>query len=278
LPTQIVDARIETNLSGDVINELSVRPRNGFYDSADNTILWDKNSLPELAKIESGAQGKTSFQFAPQSLFATNGSFFKNPSVNVTVTTSGKRLSESGVAEQVENSIERIIRVASDVIFTPRTVHFVGPFVNTGPMPPEVERETTYTIVWTALNSSNHISRARASATLPPYVRWTGVYTPADENISFNESSREVVWNIDRLEAGTGVTLSPREVVFQVGLTPSLSQINQTPIIIGESTFSGVDEFTETVARFSGKALTTSLNTDPSFIFSQGKVILHQEE
>ncbi|MAG12779.1 hypothetical protein CL630_03135 [bacterium] len=278
LPTKIVDARIEAKLSGDVINELSVKPRNGFFDSADNTILWDKNSLPDLADIESGAQGRTSFRFALQPLFTTSGSLFKNPTVDIVVTTSGKRLSESGVDERVENSIERTIKIASDVVFTSRMVYFVGPFINTGPVPPEVERETTYTVVFTAVNSSNHVSRSMVKAVLPPYVKWVGVFTPMSENISYNESSREVVWNIDRLEAGSGMTLPPREVAFQVKLMPSLSHLNQTPTVIGESTFSGVDEFTETVARLSSKALDTSLSTDPNFIFSQGKVVLPKDE
>lgn len=273
LPTKIVDAKIEAKLEGAVIDKQSVDPRNGFYNSANNTIVWDKQSLPELAAIESGAQGRTSFRFFPQPLFTTHVTPFRNPTVSITITTSGNRLSEAGVPEKIEGKVGQKIKISSEAVFTPNIVYFVGPFQNTGPMPPQVERETTYTIVWTAVNSSNHISRATAKVVLPPYVRWIGAHTPQGEDISFNETSREIIWNMGRLEAGTGMSLPPREVAFQVGFLPSISQLNQSPTIMGQSVFSGVDEFTGASLRLAGRTLTISLNTDPQFIFSHGKVV-----
>ena len=273
LPTKVVDAKIQAKVEGAVVDKTSIDPRNGFYNSADNTILWDKNSLPELAGIESGAQGRTSFRFIPLPLFTQSGSLFKNPTINITITTSGKRLSEAGVPEEIEGRVEQKIKISSEAIFAPSIVYFVGPFQNTGPLPPQVEKETTYTISWTMLNSSNHVSRGKVFSVLPPYVRWTGVTSPAGENITYNEVSREVMWNVGRLEAGAGITLPPRGVAFQVGFLPSISQFNQTPTIVGESTFTGADEFTGASVRLTGKALTISLNTDPSYNFTHGKVI-----
>ncbi|MDP3726424.1 MAG: hypothetical protein Q8R36_04480 [bacterium] len=276
LPTKIVNGKIVAKLSGEVINKLSVQPRGGFYNSADNTIVWDKNSLPELEDIESGAQGQTNFRFSLVPLFTTNGLLLRDPTVSISLNTSGNRVSASGVSEEIKNSVERKIKITSDVAFASRAVYFVGPFQNTGPLPPEIERETTYTILWTAVNSSNHVSRATVKTILPPYVRWIGFTTPQKENISFNDTSREVTWEISRLSAGEGVTLPPREVAFQVGLTPSISQLGQTPTIIGQTTFSGADEFTGATIRFVEKALTILLSTDPSFGFTQGKVVPQQ--
>lgn len=272
LPTRIVDAKIEIKLVG-VVDELSIDPRNGFYDSRTKTIVWDKNSLPELASIDSGGEGEAILRFEILPLISPGSSLLKNPTVTLAVTTSGNRVSETGVPDRIENMIERKIKVTSEAVFTPRAVYSVGPFQNTGPLPPEVGQETTYTVLWTAINSSNHISRTSVKAALPPYVRWIGATSPSSETISFNEVSREITWNVGRLEAGSGITLPPREVAFQIGFTPSVSQLNQTPTILGESTFSGVDEFTQAVVRIVGKALSIALNTDPGYVFSYGKVV-----
>ncbi|MBI2108915.1 MAG: DUF11 domain-containing protein [Parcubacteria group bacterium] len=273
LPTKIVDAKLEAKLNGAVIDKSSVDPRNGFYNSANDTILWDKNSLPELAEIESGAQGRTSFRFTPQPLFTQNGTLFRNPEVSIVITTSGKRLSERGVQESIEGRVEQKIKISSEAVFSANAVYFIGPFQNIGPLPPEVEKETTYTIVWTAVNSSNHISRGTVRTVLPPYVAWRGVKAPGGEDVTYNEASREITWNLGRLEAGAGVTLPPRTAAFQIGFIPSISQLNQSPTISGESVFSGVDEFTGAAIRLTGKALTISLNSDPNFVFTQGKVV-----
>ena len=173
----------------------------------------------------------------------------------------------------IEGKVEQKIKITSEAVFTPNIVYFIGPFQNTGPLPPQVEKETTYTIAWTAVNSSNHISRATVRTVLPPYVRWTNLKAPSGEDVTFNEISREVIWNMGRLEAGVGVTLPPREVAFQVGFFPSVSQLNQTPTISGETSFSGVDEFTGAPIRLTSKALTISLNSDPNFVFTQAKVV-----
>ncbi len=206
-------------------------------------------------------------------LFTQDKTIFKNPTVSIVITTSGKRISETGVQESVAGTVEQKIKINSEVVFTPAAVHFIGPFQNTGPMPPQVGKETTYTIVWTAVNSSNHISRATVKAVLPLYVTWKGAHAPAGERITFNELSREVVWDMGRLEAGSGITLPPREVSFQVGFIPSVSQRDQSPTIAGESTFAGVDEFTGTAIRLFGNARTISLHTDPNFVFTHGKVV-----
>ncbi len=272
LAAKLVDVKVVAELKGDVVDKFSVESQNGFYNSGDNTISWDKNSFPELGELESGAQGKISFNFSLLPLFGARGAL-REPTVMVAIHTNGNRLSASGVPEEIKNSVERKIKVPSDVEFVPRIVYFSGPFQNTGPLPPEVERETTYTVIWTAVNSSNHVSNTKVSAVLPPYVRYMGISSPGEEALTYNSVSREITWSVGRLEAGSGISAAPREVAFQVVFTPSISQLEQSPTIIGQSTFSGIDEFTKAPIRIVWKALTISLNTDPNFVFTHGKVV-----
>ena len=67
---------------------------------------------------------------------------------------------------------------------------------NSGPIPPKVGEETTYTIHWKVLNVSNDISGATVSAILPTNSQMTGNIFPQDANLKYNERTNAVVWTI----------------------------------------------------------------------------------
>jgi len=104
-------------------------------------------------------------------------------------------------------------------------------------------------------------------------VRWLGVSSPQSEDISFNQVGGEIVWDIGSVEAGKGVSLSAREVSFQVALLPSLSQVNSEPILVKNISIEGEDSFTDTVIKYSVRDLTTRISTDPFFSIGKGDVI-----
>jgi len=273
LPTRVIDAKIEAKLGGTALNKTSVSVQDGFYRSVDNTIIWDKGTFPELSQIEPGAKGKTRFRFSSQTLVTPSGSILKNPFITIEISISGNRLREGRVAEEIRNTISREVKINSDVVLAQRASYYTGPFRNSGPLPPQAEEETTYTIIWTVTNSSNNISRGEVGATLPPYMRWIGKTTLPSGQISFNETDRTVRWRLGRIKAGVGIISSPREVAFQVALLPSVAQIGQMPTLISGAAFSGKDEFTDSTLRVSSRKLDTNLSTDPQFKFGEGKVV-----
>ena len=152
-------------------------------------------------------------------------------------------------------------------------MYYTGPLKNTGPLPPKVNQETTYTIIWTITNSSNDISSAVVRTTLPTYVKWLGVVSPDSESVTYNEIGGEVVWNAGAIPAGTGINRAAREVAFQVSFLPSISQINQSPLLTSEIAISGNDNFTHTILRDTKRALSIKLSTDSIFLENQGIVV-----
>jgi len=273
LPTKIVDAEIEARLSGEVLDKSSVSVRDGFYRSVDNVIVWNKGTLNTLAQIEPGERGRVNFRLASKPLFGQGGGIIKDPTIELEVTTRGKRLSEEGVPEEVTNTVTRVVKINSDISLLARSVYYTGLLINTGPLPPQAEQATTYTILWTVTNSSNSIAGASVEAVLPSYVGWIGRTTPSNENLSFNTEKRLVRWEIGRIKTGAGITGEPREVAFQVALVPSVAQIGTAPELLSTVTFVGRDEFTGSTLRVSNKAVNTRLSTDPQFQFGEEKVV-----
>ncbi len=273
IPTRIVDGEIEVRLSGNALDRFAVQAgQGGFYRSVDNTIIWSKNGVPDLASIEPKAQGNVKFSFTPRALVDSAGNVLKNPEVIIEVSAKGRRISDVNVPEDTNVSKITRVKIESELALAPRIVYFAGPFTNTGSLPPKAEQETTYTVIWTVTNSSNTIENTQVRTTLPPYMRFVGTVSPASEDISFSEIGGEVVWNVGTLQPGVGFVTSPREVAFQVALLSSLSQVGQAPVLIGETTLMGDDRFTGTVLEEQKGTLTSRLSTDPQFRKEQALV------
>ncbi|MBI2046392.1 MAG: hypothetical protein HYT28_03170 [Parcubacteria group bacterium] len=263
LPVRVTDGSIEITLSGDIVDESSIRIEKGVYDSSRNTILWDKRSYPSFGVIESGGAGRLSFSFKPKTVFGTDKEIH-NPEVSLALTIGGNRIEESEVPTKITTSSMRVIKFSSGVQLMSRATHFTGPFANTGPIPPVAEKETTYTIIWTALNSSNNLSATEVRATLPSYVRWKGVVT-SGETVSFNPSSGEIAWSLGSVQSGAGISLKAREVSFQVGFFPSVTHVGEIPDILSPSVLSAEDDFTFGDVHANARAVSTRLSTDPGF-------------
>lgn len=247
LDVAITNAEIHAKLSGTAFDKFSVSPGQGTYRSAENEIVWTNVTTKDLASVAPGEGGKVNFTLTPRDTSGTaggNGRALVNPTLAVTVSVNGSRLSEKNVPEAVASTAVRSVRVGSNISLGGSVVRATGPFVNTGPVPPKIETPTTYTIVWSAYNTSSNVSSGQVVSSLPPHTRWLGKVSPSTEDVRYNEASGQVVWNIGNVAPYTGSGGTKREVAFQVALTPSASQIGQILSLIGDSVFTGNDDFT----------------------------------
>lgn len=248
LETKIADFEITVRLDGTIYNKSSVGGGNGFYDSNTATILWDKRSKVDFGVVAPGAGGTVSFNLSLLPV-STNPALYKNPSMIMQVFTRGKRLDEQGAFQEVSSSFSKEIRIASTLGLISELLYGRGPFVNTGPVPPKAETETTYTIVWSLSNSSNSLAGVKVSAALPSYVKWLDKVSPQSAKVEYSPVGGEVVWDVGEIASGVGFGASPREVSFQVSLLPSESQVGTPVVVIGEAVATGEDRFTGSVVR-----------------------------
>jgi len=266
LPGQLLNGRVEVKISGEAFDRSSVSVSGGgYYRSLDNTIVWDKAVNGELASIEPGEKGVVGFTFALLGALLPNA---QNQQIQIDVAVSGNQINDLGKPEIVKIDLARVVKIASNANLTARTVRSIGPFENSGPIPPKADQETTYTIIWSLTNSLNTLSQTKIRSELPPYVKWTGLVDPSLESVTFDENTREVVWNAGDLRAGTGSATSPREAAFQVIVEPSLSQVGNAAVILQASSLSGEDRFTGKSVLVTTPSITTRYLTDP--IYRQG--------
>ncbi len=249
----IVDPQIILKLDGEVLDDATVDLESGFFNSADNTITWNKVTKPDLfTEIEVGESATLNFTFRSKAL-ASRQAVFKNPEIVTSATISGKRIGENNVPEDIKVDIAKRIKFQSDVNLGATTAYVTGPF------PPKVEQDTVYKINMSVSNSSNLINRGKVRAVLPPYVRWNNVSSPSTENVTYMPSSRVVEWDLGDIREHVGFIDPARTLSFEVTLTPSAVQIGQSPQLLIEPKFTGYDSFTQTEINETADAPTTDL-------------------
>ncbi|HAS81061.1 MAG: hypothetical protein UR25_C0005G0025 [Candidatus Nomurabacteria bacterium GW2011_GWE1_32_28] len=273
LDTKINDLEVRAKISGNAVNRKTISSSKGFYDSAQDLIIWNKNSDQKFLEINPGDSGSLSFSLSPLSLFSASSGIIISPTINVDVYISGRQIQNGSAILELSNSESKTIKIISDVGFLAKGFYSSGHFTNTGPIPPKVGQKTTYTIVWSLSNTSNNISKTKISSILPDWVKFVGTSYPDTEDLVYNTNTREVTWDIGTLPKGAGITGEDKEVSFQIEFIPSLSQINTTPIIINSAILTGHDDFANVDIRVTKPALGTHLLSDTGFSYSMGRVI-----
>ncbi|PIP86276.1 hypothetical protein COV42_01445 [Candidatus Campbellbacteria bacterium CG11_big_fil_rev_8_21_14_0_20_44_21] len=258
LPASVANVEIEAVLSGD-FDELSVFADRGFYNSVNNTVTWSQEQNPVFETVSPGERGSVRFRF---SSFSEAGQIL-NPEVTVNVGVRARRLAETGVSEEVTSFAERKIRFNTSLSLKTEGFFSSGPFPPSGPIPPKAESETAYTIVWSIENSVNDVSSAVVTAKIPSYVGWMNNFS--GENISYNATSREIVWKPGEIEAGRGFSSPSKEIAFQLKFLPSLSQVGTSPVILTSSRLRAKDEFTGIVLETEAAEITTRMSSDPAY-------------
>lgn len=272
LETKINNLVIRAKISGNAVNRNTIIARQGFYNSIEDTIVWDKNGDNGLSEIDPGESGVVSFSLSPLSLFSASGGLLSDPSINVDISVSGQQAIDGGGSMELSNKESKVVRIISDVGLSSKALYYSGVLKNIGPIPPRSEQKTTYTIVWFVSNTANNISKAQVRATIPSWVGFAGVFMPANEDLAYNALTREVIWNVGSILKRSGVTGAGKEVSFQVELLPSLSQVGTSPTVLNETTLTGFDDFANVEVRVRKPPLDIRLLSDPGFPGSGGVV------
>ncbi len=268
----LYDVEIECVFDGAMLNVGTVFADRGFFRSIDNTIIWTPQTDKTFKMVEPGQSGSLGFRFSTNNI--QNDTSIENPTISIKFNARARRVSNNiPVPQNLQNQAKKTILFNSNVSLDAYALYGVGSFTNTGPNPPKVNKETTYTIVWNVKNTTNDLGTAIIKGELPVNVKWVGNISPNEESVEFNPVTREVSWDIGDLPRGTGYSTNAKEVSFQVSTIPSISQIHNVIILMNESTFQAVDSFTNNVIKRTAPEVDTKLNRDPFFKDTDGYVM-----
>lgn len=253
LSDRLSNVSITATLSGDVFDKQSVgAQQGGFYQSAQNQVIWTSANTSGLLALDPGESQSVGFSFNSLSLPPRT----KNPELTLKTVVSGSRSTDSGGTEQVNATITRKVRLSSTPQLTAQALR-VGTFSGSGPFPPKSEVSSTYTVHLAISNTYNDLSNVSVTTVLPQNVEWTNRFSPSAENISYDSNSRKVTWNPNTVSAGSGYTISARQVDFEVRIVPSASQIGSEARLTNDFLLTGDDVFSTAKVKATAVGLTT---------------------
>lgn len=237
---ELSNVQVEVSFSGNGLDVAGITAGSGFYRSNDRTVVFSRDTDAGLGRLSAGNTGTGSFGLRAKSAAALAGT--TQPTITVTARVRGVR---DGQTVELSPMVTRTIRVGTNVSLSSAAQRASG-----SPEPaPGVE--TSYQVTLMAKNALNSVGGARVTATLPQYVRFGGAIGAA--NISFDEATRTVTWNVGDLIANASASAS-----FSASILPSESQKGTSPVLVGPQSFSGTDRFTGPVSA-SAPAVTVSV-------------------
>ena len=258
--------KVVTTITGTGINQATMETA-GAYDSRTNVLTWTPASITSLNALRPGdyAEIPLRFEMLPATSLPARTAEDKNFAVDFLTQADSPDIPTPVGATKIISSGKFQIMVNS--VLSLETAAFyddgrAGLPVSTGPMPPQVGQETTYTIRVRVKNTSNDVVEGLYRTILPEGLRWVNNKYTTTGQVTFDERTREIKWQIGIVSARAGTAMPGPELAFQVGLTPSLNQIQTKPNLLLGASFDATDTFTGSKLRATADVINTE-NVDP---------------
>lgn len=261
------DAILTVEINPTLLDMSRLVLKRGAYDAARKLIVWKASDIPSLGKIEPGASGEITFSVPVLSIIPPENE--KNLSIRSLAKIDSPDIPTAIGANKIIGSNMLLVKLNSLVGIAVKTLYDDATFPNSGPFPPKVGQETSYTLRLNVTNSSNDLKQARISVMLPTGVHYNGKFAPGRETVAFNERTNELVWELGTFAPTRG---TPRELVFQVTAIPSPSDAGRPLILMNSATFTAKDAFTDQNIRVEKGETDSFLREDKTYGSISGNV------
>ena len=241
------------------INEQGAK---GEFDGDKKIITWKSSEIPDFKMLSPGAQGEIDFSIPVKDVIPVSGPKDKNFSFSAVARMDSPDIPTPEGSNKVVASNSVNVKLNSKLLAGLQGFFNDADIVNSGPIPPKVGQETTFALHLKIANVSNDVTDAKVAMTLAPGVKWKNNFLPKDASMSYNDRTNELDWNVGSLAAGTGVTTDPKEVIFQLGVTPTLNQVSDFAPLVSQTVFSAKDSFTNQPLELKIGAKNTNLPED----------------
>ncbi|KKR02534.1 MAG: hypothetical protein UT29_C0001G0014 [Candidatus Yanofskybacteria bacterium GW2011_GWA1_39_13] len=243
----LVGVNLTVKLEGEMYDISSLDTKGGYYDNSNGTILWNASSVPDFSNLSPNKKGQISFRIKLKNSIPSGATGSKNLFVRASARLSTPNVPSNVGGDEIFAESNLVTKISTQPTLKQVVYYNDLAFGSSGPLPPEVGKETSLTIHWQITNPGNDMSGVKISGILPAGVIWKNIVSvgSGQPEPSYNKNTSEVVWNLGVLPQGVGVTGAKYEASFQVTIKPSLNQKGSTILLVKDSKLSGIDSFTK---------------------------------
>jgi hypothetical protein len=251
--------------------KLKMQDNQGNFDFASSMVSWNGSQISGLKNLMPGQEGEVHFTVPVKASIPVQSSNDKSFSFNAIARMDSPDIPTSEGSNKIIAGNEVSVKLNSKLLLSETGFYNDPEIANTGPLPLQVGQETTFTMRVKTGSVSNDVTNAAVVVTLAPGVKWKNNFLPKDSNVSFNDRTSELTWNIGTMPAGMGVITGQKELIFQIGIIPSQVQAGSYPLLFKKTVFAADDSFTKQKISAELGEKTSDLTEDIS-VGSQGKV------
>lgn len=271
----IGELTVKAKLEEKLLDFKSLETNGGSFDAAAGIITWRGTDAPGLLVLSPGEQGEIEFSVNIKGRLPINNFNDKNFTTKSIAEIESLEVPTQLKVNKLFQSNETVIKINSRLTLQAKAYYNepTTSIKNIGPVPPQVNQQTTYTIHWRIINLTNDVDGVKLTSSLPPDVQWTNQSsTNNDTNIHYDEGTNQLNWEIGKVPANTGIISPIIEGIFQVALTPPPNQIGSSPNILNPTQISGNDTFTNINLEDKADVLNTEIPDDSKYR-GRGEVI-----
>ncbi len=264
------DVIITEKLNSSVLDYSTLNLKGGSFNTDTKTITWKASDIKDLKNLESGQDGTIIFSVKIKDIIPIANANDKNFVISSVAKIDSPDVPTLVPMNKIISGNKMDIKLNSKLVLDVKGYYTDLSIPNSGPIPPKVGEETTYTMHWSMINISNDIADAKVKATLPTNTTMTGVIFPDGARIDYNERNNSIIWDIGNVMAGSGILSIPQEASFQIKIKPSPDQVNREVKLLGESKITARDLFTgENLEKTAGDK-STNLIEDKTIVGADG--------
>lgn len=219
---------LSARISGKAFDLESVQSSDGVFNKETQSILWGPDETLWLRSFRPGEDGRAEFSVKVKNPLPLTSPLDKNLTLKNAV-------SFGSVRRDFE------LRVSSPLSLS-QTVSGAN--------------DSSYAIGWQIGSPTNDASGVRVKAFLPLGVEFVGNAEPETSRLSFDSATRELIWDVGVLKAGSGVFTKVSAVSFHVRPVQIVGQAGAAVPLISEAKAVGLDAFTLETIRALAPALT----------------------
>jgi len=250
----------------------TIEPGKGSFNSQNNSITWNESVMPELSMLEPGQEETVDFRVKVKDRLPISSFSDKNFLISLSSKIDSPTIPVFLQGTQIGGSDLLATKVNTKLVLAVKGYYRDNIIVNSGPIPPKVGQQTTYTVHWQVINLANDAQNVTVEGYLPPYVKWLGVFTPNSSDAKYEQSTGKLSWALGKLAANTGILSPVKELVFQIALVPNSNQVGDRVDLVQNSRISGTDLFSGISLEGTAAVLQSDLPDDPSVGYNGGRI------
>lgn len=243
---RIGEGSLRVQLDSRLLDLTKLDTKGADFDASTNTIIWRANTVPQLKTFSPNEQGEVSFTVPVKKIIPIENFQDVNYIIKTNATFESDEVPTTLGVNKILQGNSSEVKLATRII--PKASIFYkskdSSIINSGPIPLKIAQSTSFTVNLEIQNLTNDVSGVVFKTSLPANVVWTGQSLASNGNITYNEKTKEIVWNVGKVPSNTGLLRPLYRAVFQVSITPTINQLDQEPRLLNKIEYTAKDDFT----------------------------------